>query len=57
MVTLRCDGCCSNPIIEEVSTTCYYVVTTNIFESKDFKGMPCPITQLPTEWVDVEDEE
>ena len=54
MITLRCDGCKSNETGTN-STICYYVVTTKVFESADFKNMTCPITQLPTEWVDVEE--
>ena len=54
MITLRCDGCKSNET-DTNSTICYYVVTTHVFESTNFKNMVCPITQLPAEWVDVEE--
>lgn len=49
MITLRCDGC--------KDTTCYYVVTTSVFETSNFKNMLCPVTGFPTEWVDVAEEE
>ena len=53
MVTLRCDGCSG----EQSSTTCYYVVSSEVFTSDNFMDMVCPITGFPTTWVDVDNEE
>ena len=52
MITLRCDGCCSG---EFIGTTCYHVVSTEVFKAEDFKNMVCPIINEPMEWVEVEE--